>query len=59
MTIKMIEEADPGPDDTCIFDGQPINDVSLFLVSFEALDHNHWTPDIKIRRANANCLRTK
>ena len=31
VTMKMIQEASPRPDDVCEIEGEPINDVRIFV----------------------------
>jgi activator of HSP90 ATPase len=42
VTLKMVMEAAPRPDDACEFDGDILNDVSKKAITFE-LDHHRWT----------------
>ena len=52
VTMKMIHEASPRPDDVCEIEGEAINDVSTLILTFE--DHYRRPCDCQVGGANAN-----
>ena len=49
VTMKMIQDAIPRPDDVCEIDGEAINDVyySIMPLNVDNLDHYCWQSDSK------------
>jgi hypothetical protein len=59
VTMRMIQEASPRPDDVCEIEGEAINDVSSSREGSSSLDHNSGSCRFEAGGANAHTVRNQ